>query len=261
VKGRIKMKNLRKFALFIMFILLPVTLNYFSPYLIIDGLINKVASGAFLVWLVMFISSLFLGRAFCSYVCPYGGLQMTTDLVLQKPLKQLPWLRKIRYCLGFIWLGAILAGFISSIGSIKFDFFYLTESFVSVDNMAKLVFYYVIISLLSLMPIFLGKRATCHYLCPMSILNVIGTKIKNALNFPSLRLQTDNSKCISCKLCTKVCPMSLKVNEMVKKDNMENNDCILCGECCKACKSSAVKRVYGKKASHTTRDEKNSLRL
>ena len=255
------MKNSRRFGLFLMLLLLPVTLNYFSPYLIIDGLINKVAAGAFFVWLAMFITSLFFGRAFCAYVCPYGGLQMTMDLVLQKPLKQIPWLRKVRYVLGFIWIGTILIAFISNIGSMKIDFFYLTESFVSVDNIQKLIFYYVIVILLSLMPIFLGKRATCHYLCLMSILNVMGTKIKNAINMPSLRLQADSSKCVGCKQCTKACAMSLKVHEMVKKENMNNNDCILCGECCKACKTVAIKRVYGKKLSHTITKGKSNLKL
>jgi ferredoxin-type protein NapH len=255
------MNNPRRFGLFLMLLLLPVTLNYFSPYLLIDGLINKVASGAFFVWLAMFITSLFFGRAFCAYVCPYGGLQMTTDLVLQKPLKQIPWLRKVRYVLGFIWLGTILISFISNIGSMKIDFFYLTESFVSADNLQKLVFYYVIVISLSLMPIFLGKRATCHYLCPMSILNIIGTKIKNAINLPSLKVQAGSGKCVGCKQCTKACPMSLKVHEMVKKENMNNNDCILCGECCKACKTEAIKRVYGKKSSHTITKDKSNLRL
>jgi ferredoxin-type protein NapH len=255
------MKNTRRFGLFLMLLLLPVTLNYFSPYLIIDGLINKVAAGAFFVWLAMFITSLFFGRAFCAYVCPYGGLQMTTDLVLQKPLKQIPWLRKVRYVLGYIWLGIILIAFISNVGSMKIDFFYLTESFVSVDNIQKLIFYYVIVILLSLMPVFLGKRATCHYFCPMSILNVAGTKIKNAINMPSLRVQTDSSKCVGCKQCSKACPMSLKVHEMVKKENMDNNDCILCGECCKACNTTAIKKVYGKKTSHNIKKDKSNLRL
>jgi ferredoxin-type protein NapH len=255
------MKNSRRFVLFLMFLMLPVTLNYFSPYLIIEGLISKVAAGAFLVWLAMFISSLFLGRAFCAYVCPYGGLQMTIDLVLQKPLKQIPWLRKLRYALGFIWLGAILVFLVNNMGSIKIDFFYLTESFVSADNIPKLIFYYVLVILLSLMPIFLGKRATCHYFCPMSILSVMGTKIKNAVNIPSLRLLPDSSKCVNCRQCTKACPMSLSVHEMVKKENMHNSDCILCGECCKVCKTGAIKRVYGKEASHTLTKNKRNLRL
>jgi polyferredoxin len=230
-----------------MFLLLPVTLNYFSPYLIIDGLFNKVAGGAFFIWTIMFITSLFFGRAFCAYVCPYGGLQMVSDLVLQKPLKEISWLRRLRYVLGFIWIGTVLTALIMNITKLKINLFYLTEAFVSVDNIAKLIFYYVLIFLLSLMPIFLGKRASCHYLCPMSILNVVGTKIKDKINIPSLRLKADRSKCVNCKMCNKACPMSLGVNEMVKKDNMENSNCILCGECCKVCRVGSIKRIYGQK--------------
>jgi polyferredoxin len=255
------MKSKRRFSLFLMFLLLPVTLNYFSPYLIVDGLINKVASAAFFVWLAMFVTSLFLGRSFCSYVCPYGGLQMTTDLVLQKPLKQVQWLRKVKYVLGLIWITVILIAFIGSLSSLEIRFFYLTESVASVDSMPKLIFYYVIVILLSLMPTFLGKRATCHYLCPMTILNIAGTKISNKMNIPALRLRANASKCISCKQCTKACPMSLEVDEMVKKNQMSNIDCILCGECCKACKVSAVERVYGRKPANSEIVNANNLKL
>ena len=242
------MKNARRFSLFLMFLFLPITLNYFSPYVIIDGLFNKVAAGAFFVWLLMFVTSLFFGRAFCAYMCPYGGLQMLSNLVLKKPLKEISWLRKLRYVLGFIWAGTILAALIMNITKLKINFFYLTESFISVDGIAKLIFYYVLVFLLLLMPIFLGKRATCHYLCPMSILNIAGTKIKNKINIPSLRLEAVSNKCVNCKQCSNTCPMSLKVADMVKNENMENSSCILCGECCKACKTNAIIRVYGQKS-------------
>jgi polyferredoxin len=71
-----------------MFLLLPVTLNYFSPYLIIDGIIHRIAAGSFFIWVSMFITSLFFGRAFCAYICPYGGLQMVADVAINKPLKE-----------------------------------------------------------------------------------------------------------------------------------------------------------------------------
>lgn len=87
--------NKRRLLLFFMFLMLPVTLNYFSPYIIIDGLVNKLLAGSFFVWGLMFMSSLFVGRAFCSYICPYGGLQMCLDLAIKKPLKQVRWLKPL----------------------------------------------------------------------------------------------------------------------------------------------------------------------
>lgn len=241
------MKRVRGVYLFLMFLLLPVTINYFSPYLIIDGIINRIAAGAFFIWTSMFITSLIFGRAFCAYVCPYGGLQMVADKVLQKPLREVKWLRKVKLLLGLIWVGAIVGLFIALNGFKKVDFLYLTETFVSVDSVIKLIGYYVIVTGLLILPFFLGKRASCHYLCPMSILNIAGTKIKNKIYIPSLRLIGDKSKCTECKQCNKTCPMSLDVMNMVKNEKIENPECILCGECGNTCRFSALKRVYGRK--------------
>jgi ferredoxin-type protein NapH len=237
----------RKVSLFLMLLLLPVTFNYFSPYLIIDGIVHKIAAGAFFIWAFMFITSLLFGRAFCSYICPYGGLQMAADAVIQKPLKEVNWLRKFKLVISATWLAAIIGLLITFSGFEKIDFFYLTETFVSVDSVMKLIGYYVIVTGLLILPFILGKRGSCHYLCPMSILNITGTKIKNKLNIPSLRLIGNKSKCTSCKQCNKACPMSLNVMDMVKNEKMDNTECILCGECGNTCKFGAVKRVYSKK--------------
>lgn len=253
------MINKRRLLLFMMLLLLPVTLNYFSPYIIIDGLGNKVLAGAFFVWLSMFISSFFVGRAFCSYICPYGGLQMSVDRILSKPLKQVRWMRVMRYVLGILWITPIIILTALSIGKAQINFLYLTAGFVSVDNIVKLIGYYVIVFALLILPLLMGKRASCHYLCPMSILNVTGTKVKNMLNIPSLRLTAVSEKCISCKQCNKACPMSLNVSEMVKLNDLDSLDCILCGECCGVCKSNVLKRKVSSKNKST--DKQVSVQL
>jgi heterodisulfide reductase subunit A-like polyferredoxin len=76
----------------------------------------------------------------------------------------------------------------------------------------------------------------------MSILNVTGTKLRNALNIISLRLTSDSKRCTGCRQCSKACPMSLDVMDMVKRYDMDSLDCILCGECCKVCKNGVLKR-------------------
>ena len=253
------MINKRRLLLFMMLLLLPVTLNYFSPYIIIDGLANKVLAGAFFVWLSMFISSLFVGRAFCSYICPYGGLQMSVDLAIAKPLKQVPWMRVMRVVLGILWITPIIVLTALNLGKVHINFLYLTETFVSVDNVIKLIGYYVIVFALLILPLLMGKRASCHYLCPMSILNVAGTKVRNMLNIPSLRLTAVSKNCIGCKQCNKACPMSLNVSEMVKQGSLDSLDCILCGECCKTCKSNVLKRKVGSK--NITSEKQISVQL
>jgi polyferredoxin len=252
------MKNLRRGCLLFSFLLLPVTLNYFSPYLIIDGIANRVAGGAFFIWSIMFLTSLVFGRAFCSYLCPYGGEQMVIHRVFERPLKRIDWMKKIRLILGVVWIGAIIILLVVKKGFLNVDFLYLTEKFVSVDNWMKLVGYYVIMIGILLLPLFMGKRATCHYLCPMSILNITGTKIKNKLNIPSLRLSAKNQECKACGSCSKACPMSLDVKGMVKAGKLDSSECILCGECTYACSFGVISRSFGKNKENS-RDTSSAL--
>lgn len=240
-----KKQKIRRSILLLSFILLPATLNYFSPYLIIAGLFEKVIGGAFVIWMLFLLSSLIFGRAACAYVCPYGGLQMLIDKFHGKKLKKLSWLRWVKYGLGVVWISAIVIPLILVTGSKQFNMLYLTENFVSVDQWGKLIFYYVLIAVLAIMPLLLGKRADCHYLCPMSILTITGSKLSNALNTPSLHLTAKKDKCIKCGKCSKACPMSLNVMEMVQKGNMKNTECILCGECCSACGAGVLRREFG----------------
>lgn len=239
------MKNKRRLFLLIMFFTLPITLNFFSPYIIIDGLFNKFISGAFLVWTIMAVSSLFIGRAFCAYVCPYGAWQMIIDRCIEKPLKKIKGLKILKYILGITWVSIIVFALISNSGY-KLNLFYLTEGYVSVDKISNLIGYFTILTLLAVLPIILGKRATCHYLCPMSILNIAGNKIKSKFNIPSLKLEAEQSNCKKCGACNKSCPMSINVMEKVQHNNMKSSDCILCGECSKACKFGAINRTCGK---------------
>ncbi|UCG60034.1 MAG: 4Fe-4S binding protein, partial [Phycisphaerales bacterium] len=68
----------------------------------------------------------------------------------------------------------------------------------------------------------------------------------NALSLPALRLKADKAKCIECKKCSKVCPMSLDVMEMVQAESMRNSECILCGSCVDTCSQGAIKYSLGR---------------
>jgi polyferredoxin len=238
-------QKIRRSLLLLSFILLPVTLNYFSPYLIVAGLFEKVIGGAFVTWMLFLLSSLIFGRAACAYVCPYGGLQMLIDRFHGRKLKQIAWLRWVKYGLGFIWVSAIIIPLILVAGQKQFNMLYLTENLVSVDHWSKLILYYMIVTILAIMPLLLGKRADCHYLCPMSILTITGSKFSSLIMIPSLHLTAKKDKCIKCGKCSKACPMSLDVMGMVQKDNMKNTECILCGECCSSCSTGVLRREFG----------------
>ena len=65
-----KGQRVRRALTIVSFLLLPVTLNYLSPYVIVDGASQGIINGSFISFALMFLSALFLGRLWCGWVCP-----------------------------------------------------------------------------------------------------------------------------------------------------------------------------------------------
>ncbi|HEY5584516.1 MAG TPA: 4Fe-4S binding protein [Ruminiclostridium sp.] len=233
-------QNLRKASILISFLLFPITIYYFSPYLIIQGATEGIITGSFIVFGIMMLTSLFSGRLFCSWLCPVGGLQECMTLISDKKARggKLNW---IKYMIWVPWISIIAILIFAAGGFKKVDFLYLTTNGISVADPTAYFIYYGVLLLIVIISLTSGKRGFCHYSCWMSPFMIIGTKIKDYLNIPSVRLIADQSKCISCKQCTKKCPMSLEVEQMVKKGCMRNSECILCGECVDVCPKSVIK--------------------
>ena len=110
-----KRQNIRKLLLIISLLLFPITIWYMSPYLIIQGAMEGIVSGSFIVFLCMLFGSVFFGRVFCGWLCPMGGMQeclfSVNDKVpkqgLRNYIKYVIWI--IRYCLKWIkhWKSAL----------------------------------------------------------------------------------------------------------------------------------------------------------
>ena len=73
-----------------------------------------------------------------------------------------------------------------------------------------------------------------------------GRKLRNFFKWPSLGLASEKARCTDCMTCSKNCPMSLDVNDMVKKGKMENSECILCGTCVDKCSKDVIKYAFSK---------------
>ncbi len=235
-----KHQSIRKTILFVIFFLVPIIMNVFSPVVIIISSLEGVAGITFYAWTIMFISSFFVGRAFCAYVCPYSGLQTVVYEVSKRELVKSKWMKQIRLSIGVIWLGMILF-FIIKAGGLTHDFWFRFETKISVDDIKGVIRYYMIIGGALTFILMMGRSSFCKYICPMSILNTIGNRVKNMLGIPSLRLIA-NSGCVDCGKCTEVCTMSLDVNEMVRTGKMDDDDCVLCGECTSVCSEKVLRR-------------------
>lgn len=235
-----KRQRIRRTLLFIFLIAFPLTINYYSPYLIIDAAMQGIASFSFLLWTTWLVTSLIFGRAGCGYFCPLGAGQETLHAMGEKPLVRVKYIRVLKYLIAAVWVGTIIFGLISAGGIQSVQPLYNTENLVSIDSIYGNILYVMVLSIALLPAFFMGKRAFCHYFCPFGVLNIAGSKLSRVLHLPMLHLESDTGKCTKCGTCSKVCQMSLPVKEMVQAGNMVNTECILCGQCVDNCKFDAI---------------------
>ena len=234
-----KRQKVRRAITFTAFLLFPVIIFYFSPYLIIVGAIEGIVGGSIVMFSLQFLLSLFLGRAPCGFFCPVGALQECLMPINDKKVKDGK-LNIIKYCLWTPWIISIAILFIRAGGFKEFDFFFHTTNGVSLYEPFTYMIYYGVILIVVVLALTVGKRAFCHCVCWMAPFMVIGTKVSGWLKLPRLRLKQNKENCIGCGKCSEKCPMSLNVKAMVENENMKNSECILCGECIDTCPKKAI---------------------
>ncbi len=235
-------QRIRKGLILLSLLLFPVILNYFSPYVIIDGAAQGIVNGSLIVFGLQFFSALFVGRLWCGWACPAAGLSEVSFAINNKPVsKKINW---IKWLIWIPWLSIIVWMVIRAGGYHQVNFFHLTENGISVDEPMKYIIYYFVIGLFLILSVLVGRRAGCHTICWMAPFMIIGRKIRNAFNWPALRLKADTQACINCKRCTRDCPMSLDVNAMVQERKMENSECILCGTCADVCPKDVIRYSF-----------------
>lgn len=238
-------QQVRKGLLIASFLLFPITMNYFSPYVIIDGASQGIVNGSLVLFALMFVSALFVGRLWCGWACPAGGLGEIGFAANPRPVngKKIDW---VKWLIWLPWIGIIMWAAVSAGGYHSVNFFLDTENGISVAGsadrpiIAAYVIYYIVVGLFFTLAVIVGRRAGCHTFCWMAPFMILGRKLRNITAWPSLRLKADAARCKDCKTCTSSCPMSLDVNAMVNANAMENDECILCGSCVDGCPTRAI---------------------
>ena len=234
-------QKVRKTLIFISFLLFPVTMWYFSPYLIIQGMSEHILNGSFFVFVSMLVLSVFFGRIWCGWLCPAGGLQECAAATNDKPAKG-GWRNGIKYGIWTVWIAAVIATYIMAKGDVKADFFYMTDHGISIADISNYIIYYGVLFILVLPSMIHGRRAACHYICWMAPFMQIGSAIGRLLHIPQPHIESDKEKCVSCGKCNTVCPMGLDVREMVSSGkNARCAECIQCGACVDACPKDVLR--------------------
>lgn len=227
-------KGIILFALF----LFPAIFYYLSPVLIIQASSKGIINGSFILFFLLFITSLFLGRAYCGWVCPGAGCQEAIFLARDKRVTRGNF---IKWIIWVPWIASIIILSIRSGGYREIHFFYQTTYGLSIGDVNGLISYLIVLLLLITFPAFIiGKRSFCHHLCWMAPFMILGREIRNYFQWASLQLKSVPETCKHCHTCTENCPMSLPVEDMVRRKSMENSECILCGTCVDGCEQGAI---------------------
>jgi len=187
---------------------------------------------------------LFGGKAYCSWVCPYGllseiGEYFHLKLVRKKIIKEHTFDPRYRFVFWIVFLiaaavdGYLVFELINPIGIIS--------RFITYGWTLAIVWVLIILAF----EVFYSRRAWCTYVCP------VGTTY-NFLGWISMtKPKWDMNKCDHCGACLVACPES-HVLEFIKpkhdKERKEkgidhqlvvNGDCTLCGRCMDVCHTDA----------------------
>jgi ferredoxin-type protein NapH len=247
-RSKSKRQGVRRVLLLISFIVFPVTMNYLSPYLIVDRAFVGTASASFVVFSFMFAGSLVLGRLWCGWACPAAGLQEPLLEVNPKPVPR--WANVIKWVIWVPWVALIAFAVARAGGLHGVDWLYGTVGGISVAGDADrpvfvaYIVYFIVVALFFGTALAFGRRAGCHTVCWMAPFMIAGRAVRNIAPWPSLRLRADSSACKECGTCKKECSMGLDVQGMVASGSMENAECVLCGECVDSCPQRVIRYSF-----------------
>lgn len=232
-------QKIRKGLILFSFFLFPATFYYLSPVLIIQASSQGIINGSFILFLLMFISSLYLGRAYCGWLCPAAGCQEALFAARNRKVRKGDFIKWVIWTPWILTIGfvALRAG-----GYKRVDFLYQTTYGLSIGNVNGLITYFIVLLVLIVVPAYIiGKRSFCHHLCWMAPFMILGRKLRNSFQWPSLQLTAEPQFCKYCQTCSDNCPMSLPVTAMANKNSMEHPECILCGTCVDSCPEGVIR--------------------
>ncbi len=221
-------------------LLFPVTLYFFSPMTALEGAMKGVAAGSLLVFLSMFVSSLILGRAWCGWLCPGGGLQEACGGINNRRVK---WKRSdtVKFVIWTPWIVAVVFFAITGGGLRSVDMLHGIPQGLFVLEGKSFVVYYITMALIAGLAVAAGRRGFCHFVCWMSPFMIIGSRVREYFGWRALKLRAVPESCTGCGLCSRVCPMGLDVQKMAAAGLTDDPECILCGECVDRCAKGAIR--------------------
>ncbi|MDD2364912.1 MAG: 4Fe-4S binding protein [Desulfuromonadaceae bacterium] len=213
-----------------------------------NGEINSIHPAAVVVFLTVILLSLLLRRSFCSWICPVAAISECGwkggFRIFGRNIHLPTWLdialRSLKYLLlaFFIFFIVIamspdaLIRFIHSdyhkIADVRLMNFFLHISSLALSIIVALIFFSLLL-----------RNPFCRYLCPYgALLGLVAT-------LSPLRVTRDSERCISCGVCSQVCPTNIDV---MHSTAVTSPECIACWRCISHCRfNEALTMRVGRK--------------
>lgn len=251
-----KRQRTRQLTILVGFLLMPAALYYFSPFLPIVAGLSGIIAGSIATFAALFVSALFLNRAFCGWLCPMGGMQEACFSANPRRAKGGA-ADKIKWLIFVPWISA-LAYIIIKVGPKTISLTYQTTNGFSLGDPVSYFVYYIVVALLLVMSLTLGKRAFCHHACWVAPFMIAGATLGKLIGLPSLHLTGSPGKCTGCQRCSTACPMSLDVSALVRRGQPHHSECIQCGSCADVCPAKAIRLGVSRPNTTVTKSRNDS---
>ena len=191
-----------------------------------------------------------LGRVICGFLCPFGWFQellhkIPTKKLSTKKLKPLTYLKYVVLLVMVVLLPVLVTNQLG-MGDPFFCKYLCPQGVLegaiplSLANagiraaLGSLFTWKFIVLLTVIVLSIVFYRPFCKWLCPLGAFYALLNKVS------LFQMQVDQSKCVSCGKCAKVCKMDVDVTK-----SPNHTECIRCGMCIRACPTEAVSFRYG----------------
>ena len=191
-----------------------------------------------------------LGRVICGFLCPFGWFQellhkIPTKKLSTKKLKPLTYLKYVVLLVMVVLLPVLVTNQLG-MGDPFFCKYLCPQGVLegaiplSLANagirsaLGSLFTWKFIVLLTVIVLSIVFYRPFCKWLCPLGAFYALLNKVS------LFQMQVDQSKCVSCGKCAKVCKMDVDVTK-----SPNHTECIRCGMCIRACPTDAVSFHYG----------------
>ena len=195
-----------------------------------------------LIWqylpaVITIVATLVFGRVWCGWICPLGAI---LELFGPKGTRKMrPWFRQIKY---FFLITILLMAVFGSLAFMYLDPITILIrgvadpisvilSIIESPGIRLVTLVSITLLVLTLVLNLVERRFWCRYLCPLGALVGLGSK------FSWFRRRVNETSCVKCGDCAKVCPMGAINPETIKHDPAE---CIMCMDCAAPCPKTAI---------------------